>query len=150
MTIDKLITNILSIKLPYTSSAMLVDGAGNILAMDASLEPILGLRELRDHTYEAPLQQTITKPKDFNLFQNTNPLSQHLSALIKNDETLSHFEHESTSFLITQNSIEETGWRLILAIDEASLLAPSKALKAKTDSIGYLALVFMALFYLVF
>lgn len=39
VTIDKLITNILSIKLPYTSSAMLVDSTGNILAMDASLNP---------------------------------------------------------------------------------------------------------------
>ena len=150
VTIDKLITNILSIKLPYTSSAMLVDSTGNILAMDASLEPILGLRELREHTYEAPLQQTITKPKDFNLLENTNAFSQHLSAIIKNNETLSHFKNENNAFLITQNSIDETGWRLILAIDESSLLAPSKALKAKTDSIGYFALLFMALFYLVF
>lgn len=150
VTIDKLITNILSIKLPYTSSAMLVDKSGNILAMDSALEPLLGLRELTSHTYEAPVVQTIAKPKDFNLFQNTNSLSQYLSQIIKNNENLSRFESKQNRLIITQNSIEETDWRLILLLDEDSLLAPSQALKAKTDTIGYFALIFMALFYLVF
>ncbi len=150
VTIDKLITNILSIKLPYTSSAMLVDKSGNILAMDSALEPMFGLRELTSHTYEAPVVQTIAKPKDFNLFQNTNSLSQYLSQVIKNNENLSRFESKNNRLIITQNSIEETDWRLILVLDEDSLLAPSQALKAKTDTIGYFALAFMALFYLVF
>ena len=150
VTIDKLITNILSIKLPYTSSAMLVDKSGNILAMDSALEPMLGLRELTSHTYEAPVVQTIAKPKDFNLFQNTNSLSQYLSQVIKNNENLSRFESKNNRLIITQNSIEETDWRLILVLDEDSLLAPSQALKSKTDTIGYFALAFMALFYLVF
>ncbi len=150
VTVDKLINNILSIKLPYASSAMLVDKEGNILAMDSTLEPLLGLSELTSHHYQAPVEVTITKPQDFNLFKNNQPLSQHLSEMVKNNLTLSTFQDEKTSLLLTQNSIEQTGWRLILSINEASLLAPTKALKAKTDKIGYLALVFMALFYLIF
>ncbi len=150
VTIDKLITNILSIKLPYTSSAMLIDNKGNILAMDAALEPLLGLRELTSHAYEAPVEQTITKPKDFNLFSNTNAFSQHLSSIIKDNQPLSSFKEAKGTLLMTQNTIAETDWRLVLVIDEESLLAPTKALKSQTDKIGYLALVFMAIFYLIF
>jgi len=150
VTLDKLINNILSIKLPYASSAMLADKEGNILAMDSALEPLLGLRELTSHTYQAPVERTITKPQDFNLFKNNQPLSQHLSTIVNNNLDLSTFQSGQTTLLITQNSIPETSWRLILSIDEASLLAPTKALKAKTDKIGYLALIFMALFYLIF
>ena len=150
VTIDNLINNILSIKLPYKSSAMLVDKSGNILAMNAELEPLLGLRELTTHTYEAPIEQTIAKPKDFNLFENNHALSKHLSAIIKENTSLSTFHTKDTLLLMTQNSIEETDWRLILVIDEASLLAPTQALKKQTDNIGYLALLFMALFYLIF
>jgi len=150
VTIDKLITNILSIKLPYTSSAMLIDNKGNILAMDTALEPLLGLRELTSHAYKAPVEQTITKPKDFNLFSNTNAFSQHLSSIIKDNQPLSSFKEAKGTLLMTQNTIAETDWRLVLVIDEESLLAPTKALKSQTDKIGYLALVFMAIFYLIF
>jgi signal transduction histidine kinase len=150
VTIDNLITNILSIKLPYTSSAMLVDKAGNILAMDSALEPLLGLRELTSHTYDAPIEQTISKPKDFNLFSNTNALSKHLSTFITGTQPLSYFQDPKGSLLMTQNIINETGWRLILVINEESLLAPTNTLKKQTDTIGYLALLFMALFYLGF
>lgn len=150
VTIDNLINNILSIKLPYKSSAMLVDKTGNILAMNTELEPLLGLRELTSHTYEAPIEQTITKPKDFNLFENNHVLSKHLSSIIKENTPLSTFTTKENSLLMTQNSIQETDWRLILVIDEASLLAPTKALKEQTDKIGYLALLFMGLFYFVF
>lgn len=150
VTIDNLINNILSIKLPYKSSAMLVDKAGQILAMNTELEPLFGLRELTSHTYEAPIQQTITKPKDFNLFENSHVLSKHLSAVIKENVSISTFTSQENSLLITQNSIKETDWRLILVIDEASLLAPTKALKEQTDKIGYLALLFMGIFYFIF
>lgn len=150
VTIDNLINNILSIKLPYKSSAMLVDKSGNILAMNAALEPLLGLRELTSHTYEAPIEQTIAKPKDFNLFENNHMLSKHLSTLIKENTSLSTFRTKESSLLMTQNSVQETDWRLILVIDEASLLAPTKALKEQTDKIGYLALLFMAVFYFIF
>ena len=150
VTIDNLITNILSIKLPYTSSAMLVDKAGNILAMDSALEPLLGLRELTSHTYDAPIEQTISKPKDFNLFSNTNALSKHLSTFITGTQPLSYFQDPKGSLLMTQNLINETGWRLILVINEESLLAPTNTLKKQTYTIGYLALLFMALFYLGF
>jgi len=150
VTIDKLITNILSIQLPYKSSAMLVDKNGNILAMDALLEPLFGLKELKDHVYDAPIEKTITKPKDFNLFENKNTLSKHLTSMIEKDIALSHFDDKISSMLITQNTIPQTGWSLIILLDEASLLAPSKLLKEKTYYIGYLALVLMAVFYLVF
>ena len=66
VTIDQLITNILSIQLPYTSMAMLVDEKGHILGMSKALEPYLGLKELTSHSYKAPIETTISKPQDFN------------------------------------------------------------------------------------
>lgn len=151
VTIEKLINNMLSIQLPYKSSSMLLDQDGNILAMSEDLEPILGLKELKNHVYNrTPVESTITKPKDFNIFENTNALSQHLSRIVKNKNDLSEFQKESIQMLITQNNIEETGWKLILLLDKNSLLASTSALKQKTNYIGYVALVLMGIFYFIF
>ena len=151
ITIEQLIKNILSIKLPYVSMAVLVDNKGNILGMNEALEPFLGLKELKSHDYHAPVEATISKPQDFNLFTNkTNALAMYLSRIIQENTALSEFKSDNASFLITQNSIRETGWKFILLLDRDSLLATSIKLKQKTDFIGYVALGLMALFYLIF
>jgi len=151
ITIEQLIKNILSIKLPYVSMAVLVDDKGNILGMNEALEPFLGLKELKSHNYHAPVETTISKPQDFNLFTNkTNALAMYLSRIIQENTALSEFRSNNASFLITQNSIPETGWKFILLLDRDSLLATSVKLKEKTDFIGYVALGLMALFYLIF
>lgn len=150
VTIENLINNILSIKLPYKSSSMLIDKEGDILAMSEELESIFGLKELKSHEYKAPVEGTISKPKDFNIMQSNTALSRHLSVMIERNSDVSDFADEQTPLLITQNSIGETGWKFIILIDKNSLLASTVALKHKTDMIGYTALVLMAFFYFVF
>ena len=151
VTIDKLIKNILATKLPYESLSMLVDKNGNILAMSENLDHLLGLNELNHHEYTAPVEQTISKPKDFNLFQNKDhSLAIHLGTLLRENKDFSSFKDEHTQFLITQNSIDATGWTLFVLIDEGSLVSPLNALKNKTNLIGYSALFVMGVFYLIF
>ncbi|MDD2382746.1 MAG: ATP-binding protein [Sulfurospirillaceae bacterium] len=151
VTIDKLIHTILSIKLPYVSMALMVDKKGNILAMNGDLEHVLGIKELKEHEYKEPVAQTITKPKDFNLLENTtNALAMHLANSIKLNLPLTEYNSEQSNFLVTQNTIQETGWKLILLLNKESLLASTVALKNKIDFIGYIAIGFMALFYLLF
>lgn len=150
VTIENLINNMLSIKLPYKSSSMLLDKDGNILAMSEDLEPILGLKELKSHDYNAPIEATISKPKDFNIFENNNSLSRHLSHIVEQKSNVSDFQDGKYQMLITQNNIDETGWKFILLIDKDSLLASTIALKQKTNQIGYIALVLMGFFYIIF
>lgn len=151
ITIDQLISNILSLRLPYRSMSLLVDEQGHMLGMSQALESYLGIHELTSHAYDAPVENTISKPKDFNLFDNkTNVLASFLTKMVKENTPLDEFRYADTDFLITQNPISQTGWKLILLLDKDSLLKRGKDLKAKTDFIGYIALGFMALFYLVF
>lgn len=151
VTIDQLITNILSIQLPYTSMAMLVDEKGNILGMSKALEAYLGIQELTSHRYNAPIETTMSKPQDFNLFTNkTNLLAMSLSRILQENNGMSEFHGDAVDFLITQHSIPQTRWKFVLLLDQDSLLANSTKLKAKTNFIGFVALGLMALFYLIF
>jgi len=151
VTIDQLIKNILTIELPYVSMAMLVDEQGQILGMNEALEKHLGIKELKEHSYQAPIETTISKPQDFNLFTNTtNPLAMKLSRIIKDNTSIGVYHNQESDFLITQNVIPQTNWKFILLLDQDSLLANSTKLKEKTNFIGFVALGLMALFYLVF
>ncbi len=151
VTLEKILQNILSIKLPYTTYAMLVDQSGNILAMSQPLEPLIGIKELTHHDYETPITQTISKPKDFNLFEKqNNHLTKQLADMIRQKSDIVHASNGSENYLLTQNRIDQTGWKLILVVDENSLLAKTTALKEKTDNIGYVILALMVMFYLLF
>jgi C4-dicarboxylate-specific signal transduction histidine kinase len=150
VTLEKILLNILSIKLPYTSFALLVDKDGNIIAMNQQLEPIVGIKELTDHNYNKPIKETISKPKDFNIYKQNNPLIQKIGKVVKSDSAIDQFHSEKYNFMITQNTINETGWKLILLVDEDSLLANTVKLKNKIDNLGYIILSLMAAFYIIF
>ena len=151
VTIDQLIHNILSLQLPYRSMSMLVDEHGNILGMSEALEKYLGIKELKAHTYNAPIETTIAKPNDFNLFTNTsNTLAIALGRMLQENKGIVEFHTDTADFLITQNSIAQTKWKFVLLLDKDSLLAKSTNLKKKTDMVGFVFLGFMGLFYLIF
>lgn len=151
ITLEKILNNILSIKLPYTTYSLLVDKSGNILAMSHGLEPLIGIKELTSHHYDNPITETISKPKDFNILEKkNNPLIAKLADILKKNRAMDEFHQGTENLLITQNQIDQTGWTLVLLVDKNSLLANTDALKEKTDRIGYFILALMALFYLIF
>lgn len=151
ITLDKILHNILSIKLPYTSYAMLVDQKGNILAMNNGLEPLLGIHELTSHKYNKPIEETISKPKDFNLFDgHKNLFTQKLAEIVAHNDVVVDIDQKKNQFLVTQNFIHETGWKLLILVDKDSVLANTNKLKYKTDKIGYSILALMVLFYVLF
>ncbi|QIR76945.1 sensor histidine kinase [Sulfurospirillum diekertiae] len=144
VTIDQLISNILSLKLPYTSMTMLVDENGNILGMNEALKPYLGMQS------STPMP-TEHKADNLNLFTNkTNLLAMSLGRILQENSPMIEFHDQHADFLITQNAIPETHWKVVLLLDQDSLLATTTRLKAKTNFIGYIALGLMALFYLIF
>jgi len=151
ITLEKIIDNILSVKLPYLTYAMIVDKEGNIIAMNYGLEPILGIKELTGYKYTKPVNETVAKPEDFNLLRdNHSSLTKKVAALFQNKSPLEEINDGLHNFIVTQNTIEQTGWRLILLVDQDSLLSNTNALKEKTDKVGYIILTLMALFYILF
>lgn len=151
ITLEKIIDNILNIRFPYTTYAMLVDGKGNIIAMNRGLEPILGIREVTTHTYSKPVSETIDKPEDFNLLkESNNSVVKNLRDIYLNHIRIGSIRAESYDYMVTQNSIAQTQWQLILLVDKHSMLSNINRLKSKTDNVGYLILAFMVIFYVLF
>ena len=150
ITIEKFVSNILDIRLPYDAKMFLIDNNGVILAMPSAIEKLLGLEELKKHTYTDVITRTITKPEEFNIYKNENPFASHFKNMLKNKQPASELMIGNEKYITMDHSIKETKWHLIMILEEKNIFASIFELKSLSDKIGYTAIGLMGIFYLLF
>lgn len=151
VTIDRFIQSILDLDIPWDAGAFMVDGSGMILAMPEKVEQLLGLKELKAHVYKTNISQTVKKPDAFNILKNKNPaIRSQMKTIFESKQHISALSIGEKKYLLSQEIVEETGWRMITLVDEARVFAPVFKLKALSDKIGYYAIGVMLAFYILF
>jgi signal transduction histidine kinase len=151
VTIDSLIKNVLELKIPWEASAFLTDSDGMILAMPQKVENLLGLKELKEHTYDENIKSTIEKPENYNLLKNSDPLiREQMQKLFNNLDTTVTLNIQGSHYILVQKVIQETNFRLMLVVDESIVFQSINQLKSQADTIGYVMIGLMILFYLLF
>lgn len=151
VTIDKFVKNILKLDLPWQATAFLVSQQGTILAMPEKIEELFSLKELKAHVYGNQLTTTVEKPEEYNLLKNKdNRVVEQVQQLFSSNVKIQNFAINGQEFLLSQAIIPETGWRLLILVDKHLIFKPVYELKERTKFIGYVVIVAMILFYLVF
>lgn len=151
ITIEKLVKNILNLKLPWKASAFLVDDNGVILAMPQNIENILNLRELRQQVYQSQVKKDTLKPEEFNLFKNKNPkVAAQIKEIFNSGKKLNDFYVNGKEYFLSQEIIDQTGWRMMVLVDKDVIYAPVYQLEKISSYTGILAFIFMLIFYAVF
>ena len=149
ITIEKFISNILALKLPWNASPFMVDEKGVILAMPQSIQELLGMNELTKHEYKETIKQTTYKPDDYNLLKNKSiPIG--IKTLFESGKDLIEIELNGKVYLISQQKVAETGWRLYTVVDEDVVFEPIYKLNKQSNLLGYFAIAFLILFYIPF
>ncbi|WP_353571064.1 ATP-binding protein [Candidatus Albibeggiatoa sp. nov. BB20] len=151
VTIKQFSENILTLDLPWQGSAFLLNEEGAILAMPESIEHYFGLQELKHHIHDATLTETIKKPENFNLTKNKDSnIANKIKHILETKKDVNDFQLKQRDFLLIQEVIEETGWRLFVLIEKKQIYASVYELEQFAKRIGYGMIIFMILFYLVF
>lgn len=151
ITVDKMVQNILNLKLPWNAGAFLVDQNGVILAMPESIESALNLKELRAQVYESTVKQDTLKPEEFNLFKNEDlKVVEQIKDIWINGDTVNEFTIGDKRYFLTQGTITETGWRLMMLVDQDIVLEPIMVLDQLTKRTGFIAFSLMVVFYAAF
>ncbi|OQY53012.1 MAG: hypothetical protein DRR08_10725 [Candidatus Parabeggiatoa sp. nov. 2] len=152
VTIEKFVDNILKLDLPWQASAFLVNKDGMILAMPEKVEDYLNLKELKAHAYgDDKLTTTIKKPEEFNLLKNQDEeVVAQLQKLFAGHADMVDFTARGNNFLLSQEIIQETGWRLLFLVDKEIVFEPVFELKQLARKIGYVVIFLMIVFYLGF
>jgi len=151
VTIEKFANHILTRDFPWQASAFLVNKEGMILAMSEKVKDYLHLKEIITHADGEKLTESIKKPETFNLLKNTDEkIVRQIKKLFSDNANMIDFTVNNQAFLLFQEMIDETGWRLLFLVDTEIIFQPIFELKALSLRIGYLLIVFMILFYIVF
>ncbi|MBN2162812.1 MAG: response regulator [Pontiellaceae bacterium] len=151
VTIDSFVQNILSLDFPWDAGCFMVDNVGGILAMQPRAEAILKLKELKDHTYSENIKTTVEKPEEFNLLNNPDEnLKGQLEELFVSKSRIGSLSIDGVDYLVSQEIVPETGWRMITLVEKATVFAPVTRLRALSNKAGVLAILAMVVFYIVF
>ena len=151
VTIDELVNSILDQRLPWKSSAFMVNDNGMILAMAPQIEKLLGLMELKQHTYNRSITRTVEKPEAFNIFNGSDAgIRQQLVTILKSEHGVHELKTSETTYLAVRHTISETGWQVVTLVDETALFEPIERLRGEIDQLGYVAIGLMLLFYMLF
>ena len=127
LTVGKLLEQISRLSVPWSGYAMLVSRDGRILALPPAGEADFGLRELTHYSYDEAVRREQLKPEDFRLDLNTSlqPLARRVVSTTSGVEEVLLGGRQQ---LVAWSEIEQTGWRLLMVMDEDRVFAQTNSL----------------------
>ena len=149
VTVGQILGEIAELNVPWQGYAMLISHDHNIMALPKAGELDFGLRELTQYSYEEAVRREVLKPEDFNLAkrEGMEPL---LQAMNEGNGNVQEVLLGGRKQLVAWSEIPQTGWRLLLVVDEEQIFHDTNQLAERYMQIGYLLIAGLAAFYLLF
>lgn len=149
VTINKVLAQIDSLEVPWQGYAVLLSKNNNIMVLPRAGEQDFGLRELTSYSYAEAIGKEVLKPQNFNLAsrQDMQPL---INAMANEQPKLMELRLGGRKQLLAWSEIAQTGWRLLLVVDEEKILSGTNVLAAHYDHVGYVLIGGLVVFYLLF
>ncbi|TRX74140.1 ATP-binding protein [Pseudomonas mangiferae] len=150
LTVGQMLSEISHLAVPWQGYAMLVSRDNNIMALPEAGEQDFALRELTSYSYAEAVRREVLKPEDFNLGrrQGMQPLLQAMAA--KRDNNVQEVMLGGRKQLVAWSEIPQTGWRLLMVVDEADIFHETNTLALRYQQIGYVLIAGLVLFYALF
>ena len=149
ITVGQMLSEIGELDVPWQGYAMLVSRDHNIMALPQAGERDFGLRELTEYSYAEAVRREMLKPEDFSL-NNRPALQPLLQAMADGQGNVQEVRLGGREQLVAWSEIPQTGWRLLLVVDEANIFRETNRLAERYLQIGYLLIAGLVLFYLLF
>lgn len=148
VTLDTMIQNLMSLKLPWGAYAILVDRQGRILAMPPAGEEDFRLKELTSHRYSEAILSDTFKPDTFNIFKRTDtqPLAQAMRKSPSGEVELNLKTPQQASFA----TVAGPDWHLVVLAPTAAIRADAERLRERLEFVGLIMLAGLLLFYIGF
>ena len=151
VTIDRFIQQILSLEMPWDATAFMVDREGQILAAPEKIASLLNLPALQPNTSNTQKAEILNQNQAYSLLAaDQSPVHLELQLMFIHQTQTTEIHLDNQTYLVSQEFIPETGWRLFTLVDEALIFNKLHELKISSDRLGILAIIAMLLFYALF
>ncbi|WP_137888380.1 ATP-binding protein [Pseudomonas sp. 2FE] len=149
ITVGQMLAEIGNLQVPWQGYAMLVSRDHGVIALPEAGEHDFGLNELTQYSYEEAVRREVLKPDDFNLSKRRD-LQPLLQAMAASPGSVQEVLLGGRKQLVAWSEIPQTGWRLLLVVDEANIFRETNNLAERYRQIGYLLIGGLLFFYLLF
>ena len=149
VTVETFKDQVLEMDIPWKGLGMLVSSSGSILAMPEQAEQLLGIKELTSHKYQESVKQDTFKPDAFNLF-NHKDFKNLAAELTANATGLTEVTIANQKQILAWSTIENTGWKFIVAASEDNIFADTNRLRQELVQIGILMILGLVFFYIIY
>ncbi len=149
ITVATIVKQIQQLDIPWQGYAVLINRQGTIMALPPRGERDFGLEELTAFNYSEGISGENFKPERFNIRRrsDTAALADRMLAepdgqgiLVLNGQTKR----------VAWREVDTAGWQLLTIVDEAAIYRSADELARHFRTIGYLLILGLVLFYLLF
>jgi PAS domain S-box-containing protein len=149
ITVGQMLSEIGELDVPWQGYAMLLSRDNNIMALPQAGEEDFALRELTEYSYAEAVRREVLKPADFNLGSHAG-MQPLLHAMASSQGRVQQVMLGGRQQLVAWSEIPQTGWRLLLVVDEEDIFRETNSLAERYLQIGYWLIVGLGVFYLLF
>lgn len=153
VTVQTLINSLLSFKLPYNGVSFLIDKNGKFIAITEEVKKVLKINDKQKYIYKdnEKIDKTVFKDKAFNLFKYKDKNVVEIFKNIVNNKSYSgNVLIEKDKYVFFSKNIDKTPWYIISLIAEKKIISEVRYLEDYYKNLGYLIIVLIIAFYLVF
>jgi len=152
VTLSTIIDTLLSLKLPFNGSSMILNKDGDIVVMGERMEGFLKIKENYTYDYKnQKIEKTVLKNDKSNIL---NYKDENFVKVLKNVIGNKSYPHEITlnekKYMLFIEKIEITDWFLISLIPEENIISEVKKLEEQNLYLGYFIIGFIIVFYILF
>lgn len=148
VTVNTIVRDVLDLKIPWGGYGLLISRSGNIIAIPKAGEIDWGVKEFTEHEYTSAIQKDTFKPVEFNIFQRGSNTS--LAEKIRTHDSGLTQAHLNGKQIVSWATIPETGWKLLITVPEHNIYAPAQSLSARLNTLAWLMVGGMLVFYFIF
>ncbi len=151
VTIDVFIRQILDLEISWDAKAFMVDGNGTILAVPEDLRKLFRLPALDKAAADTRNDEYLNTSLAYSLTaeQNDAVLNQ-LQKMFQAGTPIAEIVIDNKRYLLSQEAIAESGWRLFILADESLIFKKIFELDQLSERIGFIAIGAMLFFYAAF
>ncbi len=152
VTLSTIIDTLLSLKLPFDGSSMILNKDGDIVVMGEKMEGFLKIKENYTYDYKnKKIEKTVLKNDKSNIL---NYKDKNFVEVLKNVIGNKSYPYEITlnekKYMLFIKKIEITDWFLISLIPEENIISEVKKLEEQNLYLGYFIIGFIIVFYILF
>ncbi|MEN0108475.1 MAG: response regulator, partial [Pseudomonas sp.] len=149
ITVGQMVSEIGNLQVPWHGYAVLVSRDQKVIALPAAGEQDFGLNELTEYSYAEAVRREVLKPNDFDL-KDRRDLQPLLQAMNSSHSEVKEVLLGGRKQLVAWSEIPQTGWRLLVVVDEANIFQATNNLAERYQQLGYLLIAGLLFFYLLF